>query len=243
MDEPPVASVPSATIKRSETIAGVAHTVVLLLILAAIVVVGFLSFRHRAAAPNPHRVAFYLVSMAWEWLVFAYICWGLHRHGKSFRNIAGDRWKSTADFFRDFGIAFGFWIVAIIILAIVSSLLRARGMAEAARALAPHGLFESILWVAVALTAGICEETIFRGYLQRQFVAWTRSATAGVILSAVLFGAAHIYQGRRATVVIAVYGLMFGVLAEVRKNLRPGMMVHAWHDAITGLVIRFLPVR
>ena len=93
------------------------------------------------------------------------------------------------------------------------------------------------------MTAGICEETIFRGYLQRQFVAWTHSAPVGVILSAVLFGAGHIYQGSKATVVIGVYGLMFGILAEVRQNLRPGMMTHAWHDAITGLIIRFIPVK
>jgi membrane protease YdiL (CAAX protease family) len=114
-------------------------------------------------------------------------------------------------------------------------------MAEAARRLAPQSLFESILWIALSVTAGICEETIFRGYLQRQFVAWTRSAPAGVLLSAVLFGAGHVYQGAKATVVIGVYGLMFGILAEVRQNLRPGIMTHAWHDAITGLLVRFLP--
>jgi membrane protease YdiL (CAAX protease family) len=60
--------------------------------------------------------------------------------------------------------------------------------------------------------------------LQRRFVAWTRSAPVGVILSAVLFGAGHIYQGPKAAVVIAVYSLMFGILAEVRQNLRPGIM-------------------
>lgn len=185
----------------------------------------------------------YLITMAWEWLLFFYIYWGLRRRGKSFRDIVGERWKSAADFFRDFGIAFGFWIAAVAILSLVASVVRAKGMAEAARLLAPHGLLESILWVAVSITAGICEETIFRGYLQRQFVAWTRSAPAGVLLSAVLFGAGHIYQGARATVVIAVYGLLFGILAEVRQNLRPGMMVHAWHDSITGLLIRFVPKR
>ncbi len=101
------------------------------------------------------------------------------------------------------------------------------------------GPFESILWVGLAVTAGICEETIFRGYLQRQFVAWTRSASVGVLLSAVLFGAGHIYQGAKATIVIGVYGLLFGILAEARQNLRPGIITHAWHDALTGLIIRF----
>lgn len=230
-------------IQRFEPVASAVHTFVLLIIMAAVVVAGYFSVHRDGTVHHPNRVLFYLVTMAWEWIVFGYIYWGLRRNGKSFRNIAGERWKSASDFFRDFGIAFGFWIAAILILSVVASLLRSKGMAEAARLLAPQGIVESIFWVAVAVTAGICEETIFRGYLQRQFVAWTHSAPVGVILSAVLFGAGHIYQGGKATVVIGVYGLMFGILAEVRQNLRPGMMTHAWHDAITGLIIRFVPVK
>ncbi len=230
-------------IRRFEPVAGALHTFFLILIMAAVAVAGYFSIHRPGAAHHPNRLLFYLTTMAWEWIMFGYIYWGLRRRGKSFRDIAGERWKSASDFLRDFGIAFGFWIAAIIILSILSSLLRARGMSEAARLLAPRGLFESILWVALAVTAGICEETIFRGYLQRQFVAWTHSAPAGVVLSAVLFGAGHIYQGAKATIVIGVYGLMFGILAEARQNLRPGMMAHAWHDTITGLIIRFVPVK
>jgi membrane protease YdiL (CAAX protease family) len=33
--------------------------------------------------------------------------------------------------------------------------------------LLPLGLVESMLWVAVSISAGICEELTFRGYLQR----------------------------------------------------------------------------
>ena len=243
MTEPSPETSSEPPIRRFEPVAGALHTFFLILIMAVLVVAGYFSVHRHGAVHHSKRLLFYLVTMAWEWIVFAYIYWGLRRHGKSFRNIAGERWKSASDFFRDFGIAFGFWIAAIIILSVVASLLRARGMAEAARLLAPQGPLESILWIVLAITAGICEETIFRGYLQRQFVAWTHSASAGVLLSAVLFGAGHIYQGPKATVVIGVYGLMFGILAEMRQNLRPGMMTHAWHDAITGLIIRFVPVK
>ena len=149
--------------------------------------------------------------------------------------------KSVFDFFMDIAIAFGFWVGAIVVLSLVARAVGANGMSQAARSLAPHGPFESVLWVGLAGTAGICEEIIFRGYLQRQFVAWTRSASVGVLLSAALFGAGHIYQGTKATIVIGVYGLLFGILAETRQNLRPGIITHAWHDALTGLIIRFFP--
>jgi membrane protease YdiL (CAAX protease family) len=230
-------------ISRFEPVAGVVHTLVLLLLLAAVAVAGYFSTHRQSADHNPHRWVFYVTTMAWEWLVFGYIYWGLRRRGKSFRNIAGDRWRGATNFFLDIAIAFGFWIAALFILSLVAHVVHATGMAEAARILAPQNYLESILWVALSVTAGICEETIFRGYLQRQLVAWTRSAPAGVILSALLFGAGHIYQGTKSTVVIGVYGLLFGILAEARQNLRPGMMVHAWHDAITGLVLRFVPVK
>ena len=183
---------------------------------------------------------FYAATMAWEWGVVGYVVWGIRRRGKSLRDLIGGSWKRVLDFLIDFGVAFGFWIAALIVLGGVSHALHATGAREAARALAPKGLAESLAWVALSMTAGFCEEVIFRGYLQRQFAAWTRNAPVGVVLSAAVFGAGHIYQGARATVLIGVFGLMFGILAESRKSLRPGIMTHAWHDAITGLLIRFV---
>jgi len=227
-------------IQRFESVASPVHTIFLLVVLAAVGALGYFSI-HRQQVHQPHRVFSYLITMAWEWLLVGYIYWGLRRRGKSLRDITGKSWSTASDFFIDVAVAFGFWIAAIFVLTIVARLVHATGMAEAARRLAPQSLFESILWIALSVTAGVCEETIFRGYLQRQFVAWTRSAPLGVLFSAVLFGGGHVYQGPKATVVIGVYGLMFGILAEARQNLRPGIMTHAWHDAITGLVVRFLP--
>jgi hypothetical protein len=49
-----------------------------------------------------------------------------------------------------------------------------------------------------------------------------------------------IYQGGRSAFLIAVYGLLLGILAEMWKNLRPGMITHAWHDGFAGLAVRLL---
>jgi len=37
-------------------------------------------------------------------------------------------------------------------------------------------------------------------------------------------------------VLIAVYGMLFGLLAHFRKNLRPGMMAHTFQDAFSGIM-------
>ena len=104
------------------------------------------------------------------------------------------------------------------------------------RFLLPHGVAEIALWIALSVTAGICEEAIFRGYLQRQFMAFTGSAPAGIIISAAAFGAAHLYQGYRMGILIGLYGAMFGILAHWRGSVRPGMMAHAWQDSVSGIL-------
>ncbi|MBV8514460.1 MAG: CPBP family intramembrane metalloprotease [Acidobacteria bacterium] len=118
--------------------------------------------------------------------------------------------------------------------------LHLRGSKESVGFFAPRGGLQLVLWVMVCVTAGFCEETIFRGYLQKQFMAWSGSAAGGVVASAVVFGACHLYQGVKPAIVITVYGLMFGILAQWRKSLRPGMMTHALHDTVSGIAVRFL---
>jgi len=223
-----------------KTVAGPLHTIILLLVIASVSALGYFSVQRAIGTQNPHRLVFYGLTMAWEWATVGYIYWGVRRHGVSFSELVGGSWKGKR-FFVDLGIAFAFWVAALVVLGIVAFLLHSRGMNEAARAIAPRTPVESFLWVCVSVTAGICEETIFRGYLQKQFAAWTQNGVVGLVLSALIFGAGHIYQGLKPATVITVYGLMFGTLAEVRRSLRPGMMTHAFHDTAAGLLIRFIP--
>jgi membrane protease YdiL (CAAX protease family) len=101
----------------------------------------------------------------------------------------------------------------------------------------PHGRAEITLWIALSVTAGICEETIFRGYLQWQFMALSKSAPAGILLSAAVFGAAHAYQGFRMVILIGLYGAMFGILAYWRGSVRPGIITHECNDSLNGVLV------
>jgi len=199
----------------------------------------YVSAGHLRAIPQSSRAPFYAITILWEWLLTGYVLLGVRLHHTSLLEVTGARWKSAKEVFRDIGIAFSFWLVALIVLGLVAHLLHVSR--QSVRFLAPQGHLEVFLWVAVSCTAGICEETMFRGYLQKQFIAWTRSAPAGVLLSAVAFGAGHIYQGAKSAVVITVFGLLFGILAQWRGSMRPGMLAHAWHDTLAGLVMRFAP--
>jgi membrane protease YdiL (CAAX protease family) len=212
------------------------HTISVLVILGAWAFLGWIMVGRMALAANPHRIRMYLLTLFFEWLVFAYIVAGVRRHGAPVRMVLGTRWHSFRQLLRDIGIALAFWILAAVLLFVLGRLLHAGAARRDIGFLLPQGGRELALWIALSVTAGICEETIFRGYLQRQFIAFTGSAPAGILLSAAAFGAGHAYQGSRMMLVIGVYGAMFGLLAHWRGSVRPGMIAHAWQDSLSGLV-------
>ncbi len=103
----------------------------------------------------------------------------------------------------------------------------------------PSGILEIFLWILLSVSAGICEELVFRGYLQQQFRAATRSIVAAVVLQGVLFGLLHTYQGWKQVMVIIPLGILYGALVAWRRNLRASMIAHAWSDIFEGW-LRFI---
>src|SRR5208337_4305736 len=207
---------------RYPRVAGPIHTI---LVLAALVGWAFLAkiFADQLrVAASPNRVRGYVVTIFIEWLVFVLVVAGVRHSGASVFLVLGDRWRSARQVLRDIGIAAGFWLVAVALLGIFSRLLRVDAQGRNMQFIFPHGGAEIALWIALSITAGICEETIFRGYLQRQVMALTKSAPAGILLSAAAFGAAHAYQGFRPVILIGLLGSMFGILAYWRGSVRPG---------------------
>ena len=221
---------------RYPKVAGPIHTILVLAALGGVAFAHKISAGHSSVGAQPNRVRSYLLILLIEWLLFALVMAGVWRNPASVLIVLGDHWHSVRQVLRDIGIAFAFWIVAAALLWLFGWLLRIHETGAAVAAMLPHGGVELACWIAVSVTAGICEETIFRGYLQPQFMALTKSAPAGILLSAVIFGAAHAYQGFRMTILIGLYGVMFGILAHWRGSVRPGMIAHAWQDSLNGIL-------
>ena len=78
--------------------------------------------------------------------------------------------------------------------------------------MAPHTYLEAGLFVLLSVSAGLFEEIIFRGYLQRGLRTLRRDAIVGIVASGVLFCLAHGYQGTRMRGVIGFYGIFFSGL-------------------------------
>jgi membrane protease YdiL (CAAX protease family) len=240
-----LATIPLSPVQAQEpeapkAIAGAGHTIILCIVVAAWAIRSYMGMHKMAADAHPHRVILYVTTTIWEWAVVGYIVWGVKRHGSTVRELIGGRWNGAEDFFKDVGIAAGFWFVSLFVLGGTALALHANRRGDELGSMLPQTGLESLLWVMTAVTAGICEEIIFRGYFQKQLVAWTNNVSAGVLLTAIIFGSVHLYQGWKSAVVILVFGLLFGMLAEWRKSLRPGMMAHAWQDTIAGLLAPML---
>ena len=114
--------------------------------------------------------------------------------------------------------------------------IRPTGILQSATAgLIPQSGIELAIWISLSVIAGIVEEILFRGYLQKQIGVIAGNVYVGVIVSAVIFGAGHGYEGTKNMIRIAVFGVLFGVLTLWRKSLRPGMMTHAFQDTFAGV--------
>jgi membrane protease YdiL (CAAX protease family) len=218
-------------------IANPLHTLALLAVQAVIIVRGVTHANQARVAASSGNVAMYLRTMVVEWLLFGFVLLGVWLAGTPLTTVLGPRWRSWRDTLRDIGIGIAFIVVQQIVLSGISAHLHGADSDRAVLFLMPHGRIEGVLWIALSLSAGICEETVFRGYLQRQFTALTRNIPTGILLSAAMFAMAHSYQGLWRAAIIGLDGAMLGGLAYWCKSTRPGMAGHAFKDALAPLVM------
>ncbi|MGA2205663.1 MAG: CPBP family intramembrane glutamic endopeptidase [Terracidiphilus sp.] len=226
---------------RPAQIASWSHFAGFLAIMAGLTIFGFYAQHAGSAsgagtgqlASHGYAIQIYLTALSMDWALF-YFCWaGVRRHGGNLRTLSGGRWQSARDVLADVAIALPFWAVWEGVAYGVHWLLRS-GAAKSVDSLLPKSLAEVLLWIATSVTAGICEEIAFRGYLLRQFQALTGGVAWAVVAQAMVFGLAHSYQGWRNVTVISVLGVLYGALAVWRRNLRVNIVAHAWSDIWEG---------
>ncbi len=239
MHEAPLqpAPVPAPSRPVTSAVAPWWHTALLIVLLAA---GSFASaFHSRHTDLNAHRAVRYAVGISTEWCMFLIAWWGLHMKRVRVAEILGFR-RGLHAWGEDFAAAAIFWVVSLVILAAIRVIMLALHMDLAAKtvvALAPHSAVDLLVWIGLSLSAGFCEEFVFRGYFLRQFSSPVRAIWLGVLVSSLLFGIAHGYQGIGGMLSITVYGALFCVLALLRSSLRPGMIAHAWQDIFTGVAV------
>jgi len=99
----------------------------------------------------------------------------------------------------------------------------------------PQAPLELVTFLALAVTAGLCEEFLYRGFAMAALTRAGLPAWGVVLLSSVLFGLAHLYQGRGGLVSTLVVGTVFGTARIAYDGLVPVMVWHFAVDAVAGV--------
>jgi membrane protease YdiL (CAAX protease family) len=236
--------------------------------LAAVVVAGYLivgeplvghvlhrRFEGRLRTDPGARRSFYrrLLILEWGLAVLALIVW-LSAPGVGAAQV-GLRWPQQWP-----GPVTGLVVLLVLLFVVVSTrALRSGALLEAVAApvrrrpgegrhaeppghatlaLLPRSAGERRLFTLVGVTAGVCEEWLYRGFFLAVVTAVAGPLPTGVLVlvAAVAFGVAHAYQG---TAGIALTGLLGGVMAALYLQTGSLLLPVLLHAAID---LRFLLV-
>jgi membrane protease YdiL (CAAX protease family) len=111
-----------------------------------------------------------------------------------------------------------------------------RGPLQAlAERILPQSKMEMIPFFALAITAGLCEEFLYRGFGMAALSRTGLPTTLVLVVSSVLFGMAHLYQGRAGFVSTTLLGILLGISRVALGSLVPVAVWHAGVDVIAGI--------
>ena len=186
------------------------------------------------------RISLYASTLAFQWIAAGVILWRTNARTK-YAPVSSD-WpypiqRSTVSV-----------TVALAALILLNQILGLRRLAaqpekihgilpQLALKLFPQDNVERLAFFALVTTVALCEELIYRGFVQRVFQDWSRdSAIVAVIGSAVFFALAHLYQGRRGLVSTLTIGLLFAAIRAWTASLLPCVVAHFVADITVGLL-------
>jgi membrane protease YdiL (CAAX protease family) len=141
--------------------------------------------------------------------------------------------------FRGFGRKDSFYLIGAFVVALVFS------GAVSSFVAAPKFDLHQITKIPIALrcglvvTAGICEEFIYRGFAIEEIGALIGSRWSGAAISLALFGLGHVgvYGFSTALLIPTSVGLVITLLYMFRNNLPICMLMHAMIDGLFLIVV------
>jgi len=196
--------------------------------------------RHFMAQPQVlrrERIRLYASTILFQWTLAAIVAWRAFARGLTLPQLglAGGRPASI----------FLLTLIGATLIALTHwmNLRRMAGSnhpaAEKLRAMAerlfPHSATETLLFIMLALTAGVCEEFIFRGFAIAALFGAGLSSWAAVIVSSLMFGVAHLYQGKGGSVGTGILGVLFASVRIAYHSIFPVIIWHAVLDVVAGI--------
>jgi membrane protease YdiL (CAAX protease family) len=112
---------------------------------------------------------------------------------------------------------------------------RVLGQLERVESVLPHNARELRAFGWLSISAGICEELLYRAYLIAYFYAMV-SVWPAMALAAGAFAVAHAYQGVSGVIKTGVIGVIMGLLYLLSGSIWGPMLLHAMVDITSGRI-------
>lgn len=183
------------------------------------------------------RLVLYASTIAFQWIAATVVAWRAWAHGYTAAQLGLNFHGKTR-------IAMASLVGAATIAALQWLNLRrmgripvaARGALQAiAERILPQSAVELLPYLALAITAGLCEEFLYRGFTMAVLTRVGFPVWSVVLLSSVLFGLAHFYQGRGGIVSTLVVGTVLGSGRIAYDSLVPVVFWHSAVDVVAGI--------
>jgi len=226
-------------------IAGTPAGLLLTLAIAVVYpVLGWMRFRRLERRPDPlprrEKLMLYFSIVVSQWTLVGAVAVVLGGAGRSLVDVGLGVGPSLV---RTIGLAVGPLAgFALMSYFTIRSLSRATSgdlpphVARAGRIL-PRDAAEVWGFIPVALTAGICEEILYRGWLPWALSGFLGRAWVGFAVAALFFGFGHLYQGRNGVVITGILALGLGAITLFTRSLLPGMALHIAIDLVNGIAV------
>ena|SRR5437762_3288662 len=138
------------------------------------------------------------------------------------------------------GVALGTMLVAVFIarqrrevLSDDAALAEVRERMSHLEPVLPRSAREMREFAALAVTAGICEELLYRGFMI-QYLAHFTSLIAAAAIASVIFGIGHAYQRWRGVQLTTLVGGFLSAVYLISGSLVMPMLLHALMDLHSG---------
>jgi membrane protease YdiL (CAAX protease family) len=182
------------------------------------------------------RLVLYASTIAFQWVAVAIVAWRAWAHGFTAAQlgltIPGPLRILIASIVGAATIATLQWLN---LKRVGKVPVEARGALQPiAERILPQSTVELLPYLALAITAGLCEEFLYRGFAMAALAHAGFQAWAVVLISAGLFGLAHSYQGRGGMVMTLLVGLLLGTSRIVYDCLVPAIFWHSAVDVVAG---------
>jgi len=105
------------------------------------------------------------------------------------------------------------------------------------QAILPRNRKELPYGAALSINAGVVEELLFRLAMPAVIFGFTGNVIVAVVVSVVIFGVLHAYQGLAGVIGTMIIGMVFMALYLVSQNILVPIVVHALVDLRSLVVI------